>query len=157
MHMPHFTHAPYHTLYIPNSTIPHAHSHPLSKAPKRADQVLQSTHMTHVQSTSITSRFSMLVYIRCSPLPAVTAPNPNVAPLPAVDEATLTASSTEKLQNHSLHDPSHNSYLHSPCTTQPSSSITSIAPAPLPSQLGHPAQKAGAKHTSLRSRCVTKS
>ena len=29
--------------------------------------------------------------------------NPNVVPLPAVDEATLTASSIEKLQNHSLH------------------------------------------------------
>ena len=53
----------HHTPYITNSTIPHPHSHPLSKAPKRADQLLHSTHMTHVQTTSISSRFSMLVYI----------------------------------------------------------------------------------------------
>ena len=39
------------------------------------------------------------------PLPAVTAPNPNVDPLPALDEATLTVSPTHKLQHHSYHDP----------------------------------------------------
>ena len=81
--------------------------------------------------------------------------SPFVAPLPAVDEATLTASPTQKLQNHSQHDPSHKSYLHSPCTTPPSPSITSIVPAPLPPQLSHPALKVGARHTSLRSRCLT--
>ena len=42
MHMPHFTRAPYHTLYIPNSTIPHAHPHPLSQPPKR-----DMTHSSH--------------------------------------------------------------------------------------------------------------
>ena len=61
--------------------------------------------VTHVLSTSISRRFSVLVYIRCSRLPAVTAPNPNVAPLPALHEATLTASPTQKLQKHSQHDP----------------------------------------------------
>ena len=42
VHMPHFTHAPYHTLYIPNKTIPHAHPHPLSQPPKR-----DMTHSSH--------------------------------------------------------------------------------------------------------------
>ena len=42
VHMPHLNRAPYHTLYIPNSTIPHAHPHPLSQPPKR-----DMTHSSH--------------------------------------------------------------------------------------------------------------
>ena len=42
VHMPHLNRAPYHTLYIPNSTIPHAHTHPLSQPPKR-----DMTHSSH--------------------------------------------------------------------------------------------------------------
>ena len=94
------------------------------------NQVLQSNNMTHVLSTSISRRFSVLVYIRCSRLPAVTAPNPNVAPLPALHEATLTASPTQKLQK-----------LHSTWTTPP--------------QLSHPPLKLGARQTPLRARGPT--
>ena len=38
----------------------------LSKLPNRADQVLQSNNMTHVLSTSISRRFSVLVYTATS-------------------------------------------------------------------------------------------